>query len=279
MPPGAIGAASARPPFTTAPDHLFLDAFWMPVIEPYAISEPFATAGKVNLNYQIAPFSYIQRSTGLYAVLKAMKMPALMSTGTTPSVYKSSNGSMGSASTAYPSWRYNIDIDAVLAGMQQNRFSQNDVYRSASELCTIFMVPLKQPNANSVTPAGPTGATPLARYNATQAWWDNFTLTGDNLRENPYDYIYPRITTKSNTFTVHMRVQTLKQVANRADWTTWDETKDQVVSEYRGSSTIERFVDPNDTTIPDFAPTGSSTTKNLAPYYKWRTVSQHQFVP
>ena len=26
------------------PDHLWLDYWWMPVVEPYAISEPFATA-------------------------------------------------------------------------------------------------------------------------------------------------------------------------------------------------------------------------------------------
>ncbi|MEI6536174.1 MAG: Verru_Chthon cassette protein A, partial [Verrucomicrobiaceae bacterium] len=52
------GAASPK-------DHLIMDLFWMPVIEPYAISEPFSTAGKINLNYAIAPFSYIRRATGL----------------------------------------------------------------------------------------------------------------------------------------------------------------------------------------------------------------------
>ena len=31
----------------------------MPFVEPYLISEPLSTAGRVNLNYQIAPFSYI----------------------------------------------------------------------------------------------------------------------------------------------------------------------------------------------------------------------------
>jgi len=43
-------------PGTSAPhDHNYLDLFWMPVVEPYAISEPFSTAGKVNMNYQIFP--------------------------------------------------------------------------------------------------------------------------------------------------------------------------------------------------------------------------------
>lgn len=37
-------------------------------------------------------------------------------------------------------------------------------------------------------------------------------LTGDNSRERPYATIYPRLTTKSNTYTVHMCVQPLKKV-------------------------------------------------------------------
>ena len=48
---------------TSPEDELLLDWFWMPVGEPlYAISTTFATAGKVNLNYQIAPGSPISRA-------------------------------------------------------------------------------------------------------------------------------------------------------------------------------------------------------------------------
>ncbi len=36
-----------------------MDLFNMPTVEPYAISEPFSTAGKVNMNYQILPYTYI----------------------------------------------------------------------------------------------------------------------------------------------------------------------------------------------------------------------------
>lgn len=272
----------ARPPFTAVPDHLFLDNFWMPIVEPYAISEPFSTAGKVNLNYQIAPFSYIQRSSSIYAVLKAMKMPAIPDS--VASTYRQGSGLnvAPSSDPGTPSWRYNIDTEAVIAGMKNRRFDNNDVYRSASEICSIFMVPSKQPNATAATPAGPTGVTALDRYNNTPNWWGNFTLTGDNLRESPYNYIYPRITTKSNTYTVHLRVQALKQVpgwrTTADDWGRWDETKDQVVSEYRGSASIERYVDPNDTSIPDFAQP-ANYSKNLAPYYRWRTLTEKQFLP
>ena len=64
------GSPASGPPYTSPPDHVLMDLFWMPVIEPYAISEPFSTAGKVNLNYEIAPFSYIRRATALYAAFK-----------------------------------------------------------------------------------------------------------------------------------------------------------------------------------------------------------------
>ena len=77
-------------------------------------------------------------------------------------------------------------------------------------------------------------------------------------------------------------MQALKQVpgsrTSAADWGRWDETKDQVVSEYRGSASIERYVDPNDTSIPDFAQP-ANYSKNLAPYYRWRTLTEKQFLP
>ncbi len=44
---------------TSPPDHLWLDLFWMPVVQPYAISDRFSTAGKINMNYQILPFTYM----------------------------------------------------------------------------------------------------------------------------------------------------------------------------------------------------------------------------
>ena len=57
-----------RIPALLAPkDELLADLFWMPVVEPWAISQPFATAGKINMNYQIMPFTYIKRQSGLYA--------------------------------------------------------------------------------------------------------------------------------------------------------------------------------------------------------------------
>jgi hypothetical protein len=130
--------------------------------------------------------------------------------------------------------------------------------------------------------------------NAMKHFWDQCILTGDNLREKPYNDIYPRITTKSNTYTVHMWVQALKKsstagmsssVARNASLA-WDESKDQVVAEYRGSTTIERYIDPEDRR---FDPKNVETAAkgdvidpdqvSLEPLYRFRVVESKRFNP
>ncbi len=66
-----------HPGAASPPDYLVLDNFWMPVVEPYAISTCLATRGKINLNDQVAPFGWIHRSTGLRALLDTLRMPAI----------------------------------------------------------------------------------------------------------------------------------------------------------------------------------------------------------
>ena len=321
----AFGALNYGPPFTLPPDELFADLFTMPVAEPYPISESMSTAGKVNLNYRIAPFSYIERKTSLYAVLKSTKITAI--TGDWMAWYKSicaMTTKPGSASSPpYSPWslptlpvpgfgavtpssfyvqttaqgrdarvnkprtRFDINIDKTLGdfGGFDTKFDAGDLFRSESQICEMFLVPDPQrPNqTNTVSPGGI--PTDLA---STKRWWSQASgitdpyATGDNSRESPYKQILPRVTTKSNSYTVHYRVQVLKEIPpgrqTKADWETWSETRDQVVSESRGSASIERYVDPNDSTIPDFAQP-ANYSKNLAPYYHWRTVSTRQFMP
>ncbi len=104
-------------------------------------------------------------------------------------------------------------------------------------------------------------------------------MTGDNARERPYSYIYPRLTTKSNTYTVHYRVQALKKPKGTTQGV-WDEKKDKVIGEYRGSTTIERYVSPNDATIPDYPSQPSKiSTDPLGKFYKWRVINTRQFAP
>ena len=85
--------------------------------------------------------------------------------------------------------------------------------------------------------------------------------------------IYPRVTTKSNVFTAYIRAQSIrKSPGTAAD--VFDEAKDQVTGEYRGSSTIERFIDPNDSAISAYDP---RTGGGLDPYYRFRIVNTKRF--
>ena len=239
------------PPYTTPPDHLLLDLFHMPVVEPYAISEPLSTAGRINMNHRIVPFTYINRDTGLRSVLKTEKVIAVPDANATN--YKSYTNTR--TSTAL---RHDIDLDETLKGFAQ-RFDAQDIFRSASEICSIHLVP------KGTTLAG------------MSTYWNTRKLTGDNSRERPYSGIYPRLTTKSNTFTIYARVQSLTKVKGSTP-DIWTEGKDVVNAEYRGYQTIERYVDPKDATLNDYADTVIDAPP-ISQYYKTRVVASKQFSP
>jgi hypothetical protein len=115
-----------------------------------------------------------------------------------------------------------------------------------------------------------------------EAFWNTNTLTGDNLREKPYADIYPRLTTKSNTYTIHVRVQALKKAAATAP-DQWVAGRDLVNAEYRGSSLVERYIDLNDPRLPNFALLMANDPKNPAlnidQYYRMRVISTKRFAP
>ena len=233
-------------------DHLIMDLFWMPVVEPYVISEPFSTAGKVNMNFEILPFTYITRSTGLYAALRGEKIAAI----------PTSDGSRYASREKSPlnTANYRLDID-VPQTLQQftDRFADNNIFRSASEICDLWIVP-KNESLSVMT-----------------AFWDNHQLTADNLRERIYSTLYPRLTTQSNSFTVHMKVQSLK-VPIGVPRGQWNESKGIVTGEYQGSALIERYVDPNNEQIPDYA-SDPSAQPGISNFFRWRTVNQVRFAP
>jgi hypothetical protein len=189
------------------------------------------------------------------------------------------NGVSASGGTDYD-FRVPINADQTLMAFD-NYFSTNqDIFRSASQICDMFLYPARDallPPASSTTVLWDS-----ANANIT-TFWKTHRLTGDNSRERPYSTIYPRLTTKSNTFTIHMRVQSLKQIAgvrgnSAAAWATWNDTQDVVTSEYRGSETVERYVDPSDPGLPDFTLSSSSNIP-LDAYYKFRVTNSQQFAP
>ena len=269
-------AGAGHKGFSSPPDHLFLDLFWMPAVEPYPMSEPLATAGKINLNYQIAPFTYITRKTGLHAVLKATKITAIQKQ------YSDNYKSMYAMCNANAHTRFDINIPETLTGFDA-RFAANTPFRSASEICEMFLVPKQS------SPATAGLSTTLA---AMPAWWSGTAasndpvLTGDNSREAPYNQIYPRVTTRSNTFQVHYKVQSLKQKpsatasAGSAGWFS-------IQGEYQGSAVIERYLDASDSRLTDAylsamesEAIGTSGYRGGGlPPYKWRILLNRQFVP
>jgi uncharacterized protein (TIGR02600 family) len=247
--PGGLNPGSS----TTPPDHMLLDFFRMPVVEPYSISEPLATSGKINLNTQIAPFTYITRTTGMNAVLKSVMVTALSTTygNNYKQGYTNTASNQGwttrfaidlSSSTTNPNNTLNTinttSPDSVNYFPEFNRKSYSwllpNFFISPSQICDVPLVPLNAAGSPAYTMA------------SLNAFWSSNSLTGDNSLERPYSLIYPRVTTQSNTFTVHVRAQSLQKVpASLEAPTTWTEGLDQIASEYRGSFTVEKYFDPS----------------------------------
>jgi hypothetical protein len=110
-----------------------------------------------------------------------------------------------------------------------------------------------------------------------KSFWMNHSPTGDNSRERPYSYLYPRLTTKSNTFRVHTRAQVLKK-ARGSDPATFDPEMDTVAGEWRGSTLIERYIDPNNEEIPDYATDADAIgKKSLDQFYRFRILFRKRF--
>jgi hypothetical protein len=226
------------------------------MVEPYGISTCMATAGKINLNDQIAPFTYLHRNTALHALLTDLRIPAIAVSNA--NTYKSAGAPFATI------WD-TVDENATIAQIE-NRFANNsvDAYLSESEICTVPLVPTGQASPNGVA---------ATQTNLTSFWnGPSFAggLTGKNLRELPYAQIYSRLTTRSNSYTVHMRVQVLKKLTNDPNQNVWNEGVDQVLGDWRGSYEIQRYLSPSAAAPLAGQPLGP---------YKFRIVSARQFAP
>jgi uncharacterized protein (TIGR02600 family) len=245
--------------FASPADHYLLDLFWMPACEPYPISDRLSTAGKVNLNQQLMPFINIERTTSLRGALRPTLLAAVEdSEASTTNTYKWTRNNSSNPIAS----RYAIDGNQTIIQFK-NRFNAGELFRTATEVSEIPLIP-----------EGQTGAT-------ISNWWSARRITSDTLREQPYVSLLSRVTTKSNTFTVHYRVQALRQPPRTGrSWAEWDEARDQVVGEYRGATTIERFLDPNAQNIPDYTQVNLSGNYDpIDKFYRWRVLSQKQFAP
>jgi uncharacterized protein (TIGR02600 family) len=290
-----VAAAGSPPTPGRAPDYLLLDFFNMPVVEPYAISDSFSTAGRVNMNHQIAPFNYIRRDTALRGVLQSTLLTAPQDARVydrkrydgRPIEGNYSDGPNGPYTkylqdTGHWAYRYPVHAEETLKQFDE-RFRQGDIFRSPAEICSLWLYPAKQPTA--ADPEAP--ATALVSWDkdstAIKSWWyddpggQRKSVTSDNMRERPYATLYPRLTTKSNTFTVHFRVQALRKSATTKP-DEWIEGRDQVTSEFRGSAKVERYIDVSDPNLPDFTESGNAGT-SLDDFYRYRVLNTKRFNP
>lgn len=290
-------------------DHNLLDLFYMPVVEPYAISEPLSVAGRLNMNYQIMPFTNITRATAMHALMKGEFMTTIPSNedvNNAKNYQQAANAAMWSNTgdrfwdeSARKFWHRPIDVTRTLhqfeqrfrltaTGSNHNANRIRGLFRTPSQICEIHLIPDVSRGA-STSPSeniGSVGSISLTTSGSQlqtimDEFWQNHAPTGDNTRERPYSNIYNRITTRGNTFRVHMRAQVIRKTRSTAVDTV-DPVKDLVVSEYRGSSLIERYIDPTDatTTIPDYA--ASTNPLSLPPlekFYKFRTLESKRFSP
>ena len=292
-----------HPGDVSPPDHLIMDLFWMPIVEPYAISEPLSTAGKVNLNYQMLPFRHIERSTALRGVFKSEFMLCVPTRGSGTSSrsryvrdYKHNSG----RGQGYH-WRdkpYGGNLqglrlrtvileDQTLAQFQRKFETDLEIFKTGSEVTTMHLVPQqvaerqgstsRRAQINTYTPDESNGV--IADMDSGK-YWAEHAVVGDNSRERPYGNIYNRVTTKSNSYKVHFRAQVLTQ-SRRADddYSSWDPKIDSVVGEYRGATIVERYVESNDRQIPDYAIADPTQLPSLGEYYKFRVVNPTRFAP
>ncbi|GEP42199.1 Verru_Chthon cassette protein A [Brevifollis gellanilyticus] len=374
------GGALRHPGQATPPDHYLLDMFWMPVVEPYAISEPLSTAGKVNMNYQMLPFTHIRRATALHAVMKGELFAALPNVdysrargtrdgfgnfGSSAPRFRDETSARKLDGTTDPAakWYRSIVVDRlnnpngsadaqwwvnkassrrVVGTLRQfeERFNfgatdvsngpagvggtgtnaglpanfRSGLFRSASQICELHLIPsriLVSGNQGNVpvsegnyrgTVLGATNDsnenvkdTELDLYSdregAMKNFWNSHSATGDNTREAPYANLYAKLTTRSNTFRVHVRAQTLKKALRGEkpdNIQKWVPGEDEVTGEYRGSFLLERYIDMTDldpskvSTKADFTvgnPLSDAEHPPLDSYYRFRIIESKRFAP
>lgn len=270
-------------------DHFFLDMFWMPVVEPWAISEPFSTKGTINLNQQILPFIYIERTTALYALFRGERILAIPNDAADKYKRVTANGD---ADNNDPTYRYFLNPKETVRQFN-TRYNQGvdpegfnlafNTYRSASEICETWLVPDKNDNEYDGDQDWTLEWTIGRMQNGQrEGFWPEHRLTGDNSRERPYANLYPRVTVRSNVFKLHMVAQTL-QKARSTDPKTFNSVNDAVTAEWRGSCLIERSADSLDTSLRryDYTNLNSKTisetqTPRIDRYYTYRVTEVKQ---
>jgi hypothetical protein len=243
----------------------------------------------VNLNFDIVPFQHIQRSTALRGVFRSEMMLCIPNKWHAD--YKHNHGRGRGYHWRDNPYGGNLQGKRLRAAIREDdtidqfyaRFEGGaNLFKSASEICEIHLVPEEISARLNLGSKGSIGSyVPTAEQMANGRYWRDHSVVGDNSRERPYTNIHNRLTTKSNTFLVHYRAQVLKQARRDDDgrYREWNPATDTVQAEYRGSSLVERYVNPEGDDIPDFAATGHDDVDGIDAYVRYRVVNPRRFAP
>ena len=297
--PAVVGTTVSGPA-----DHLWMDLFWMPIVDPRPASYAMATEGKINMNYQILPFRHIRRATAMHAALKGEFISAydhLLTAGVAPGtnaanpnntlIYKTARDSSvfphrGWSEFDKMRWHRPIDIERTLWQFDA-RFKMGGAYesgireglfRTASQICEIHLVPGQSddndPLSLSITNKNLAFRTEMSKFYASRR------ITGDNTRERVYANIYQKLTTKSNAFRIFYKAQTIKKAKSLSPMEV-DTTKDSVTAEYQGSALLQRYLDVSSNALPDYARLTSPAGRenSLEQFYRYRVLEMKQFAP
>ncbi|MEN3941079.1 Verru_Chthon cassette protein A [Prosthecobacter sp. SYSU 5D2] len=228
------------------PDHLLLDLFWMPVLEPEPISTHLETEGKINLNHEILPFTHITRATALHAAMKAETLMAIPDTAAAS--YKTGEQPLNR-------FRRHLDARQTLALWKQEVFDHGKVFLTPGQICEQYLVP-----------EGIASASGTVSKDEMADFWNNHRLTGDNSKERPYAHLYSRLTTRSNTYKVHFIAQDLQKVRSSSS-EGFDSRRDRVIATSSGSAVLSRRLDLNHPSLPDYQT--ATNAKPLDHFYRW----------
>lgn len=279
------------------PDYLFMDFFWMPVVEPYAISAPASTSGKINMNYQMVPFRHIHRATAMHALMKSEVLTAVSHSDANVYLRRPGNRPEGagvetwfwkedSSAAGRKFWHRQIDTDATLK-LFDERFASGFAFISPAQICEMYLLPKKADSSDTQVPnQWPDNITELIKTgnpNGILKFWEDHAVTGENLKERPYTNLYPRLTTRSNTYQVFVRSQII-QKARSSSSEKFEADKDKIGAEYRGSAVIERYLDLQDPQLDaaqglDFATGNLMAKPPLEDMHKFRVIAQKRFDP
>lgn len=228
------------------PDHLFLDLFWTPVLEPEPLSRHLETEGKVNLNHQILPFGHIRRATALHAALKAEALMAIPNEAS--ATYKTG----GKTSDRF---RRHVDARQTLALWERELAAQKRSFLSVGQVCEMPLVPEGLSDG------------PVSREDM-EAFWQRHRLTGDNSKERPYAHLYNKLTTRSNSYRIHFIAQSLNKPRS-APPKGFKTGRDRVLTTYAGSATLRRRLNTAHPDIPNYQ--DNPFQKSLERFYAWET--------